>query len=147
NKAAVRGSQIDLDGKVLVEGERVLVPIGAVQPLLTQLLNVSVDFHQPSHRLFIGTASTRYAASFKSGDSPSLTLNFSQPVHPDADHAEERNGLLAIHTDRTTLIFKKEPLISDSNKQQFGDGPIQSLTFSEENGTALLTVTGNAHLN
>src|SRR5215467_3213951 len=41
NKAAVRGSQIDLDGKVLVEGERVLVPIGAVQPLLTQLLNVS----------------------------------------------------------------------------------------------------------
>ncbi len=114
-----------------------LVPLAAALPLLTRLLNMSVDFHQPSRRLFVGNACARFTASLKDGDAPSLTLNFSQPVHPDADQEE----------DRTTLIFKKEPLISDTNKQQFGDGAIQSLVFTEENGKALLTVTGNAHLN
>ncbi len=147
DKAAIRGSQFDLDGKVLVESQRVLVPLSAALPLLTRLLNVSVDFHQPSRRLFVGSASARFTASLKDGDSPSLTLNFSQPVHPDADQEEDRSGLLFTHTNRTTLIFKKEPLISDNNKQQFGDGPIQSMAFTEENGKALLTVTGNAHLN
>jgi N-acetylmuramoyl-L-alanine amidase len=137
DKAAIRGSQFDLDGKVLVENQKVLVPLAAALPLLTRLLNVSVDFHQPSRRLFVGNASARFTASLKDGDAPSLTLNFSQPVHPDADQEE----------DRTTLIFKKEPLISDTNKQQLGDGAIQSMVFTEENGKALLTVTGNAHLN
>jgi N-acetylmuramoyl-L-alanine amidase len=147
DKATIRGSQFDLDSKVLVENQKVLVPLAAALPLLTRLLNVSVDFHQPSRRLFVGNASFRFTASFKEGEAPSLILNFSQPVHPDADHQEDRSGLLFTHTNRTTLIFKKEPLISDTNKQQFGDGAIQSMAFTEENGKALLTVTGNAHLN
>lgn len=147
NKAVIRGNQIDLDGRVLVENQHVLVPMAAALPLLTQLLNVSVDFHQPSRRLFVGNATARFTVSFNPGDPPSLTLSFSQPVHPDADQEESRNGLLFTHSNRTTLIFKKEPVVADSNKQQFGDGAIQSLMFKEENGHALLTVTGNAHLN
>jgi N-acetylmuramoyl-L-alanine amidase len=74
-------------------------------------------------------------------------LNFSQPVHPDGDQEEIRNGVLFTHSNRTTLIFKKEPLISDTNTQQFGDGAIQSMAFTEENGRALLTISGNTHLN
>lgn len=147
DKAVIRGNQFNLDGKVLVENQRVLVPMAAALPLLTRLLNVSVDLHQPSRRLFVGNVSARFTASYKDGESPSLTLNFSQPVHPDGDHEEDRNGILLTHHNRTMLIFKKEPLISDTNKQQFGDGAIQSMTFAEENGRALLTVTGNANLN
>ncbi|HKR96246.1 MAG TPA: N-acetylmuramoyl-L-alanine amidase [Candidatus Angelobacter sp.] len=147
NKAVIRGNQFDLDGKVLVENQRVLVPMVAALPLLTRLLNVSVDLHQPSRRLFVGNVSAHFTASYKDGDSPSLTLNFSQPVHPDGERDEVRNGVFLTHSNRTTLIFKKEPLVSDTDKQQFGDGAIQSLAFSEENGKALLTVTGNAHLN
>ena len=147
DKAIIRGNQFDLDGKVLVEDQRVLVPMVAALPLLTRLLNVSVDLHEPSRRLFVGNVNARFTASYKDGDSPSLTLNFSQPVHPDGDRDEVRNNLLFTHSNRTILIFKKEPLVSDTDKQQFGEGAIQSLAFSEENGKAFLTVTGNAHLN
>ena len=37
--------------------------------------------------------------------------------------------------------------VGEANKQQFGDGAIQSLTYSEDNGAASLTVTGNTALN
>jgi|SRR5581483_6557564 len=137
DKAAIRGNQFDLDGKVLVENQRVLVPMVAALPLLTRMLNVSVNLHQPSRRLFVGNALAHYSAGFIPGETPSLTLNFSQPVHPEADQ----------QAGHTTLIFNKEPLVSDTGKQQFGEGAIQSLAFSEENGKASLTVTGNAHLN
>jgi N-acetylmuramoyl-L-alanine amidase len=146
DKGVIRGSQFDLDGRVLVESQRVLVPMAAALPLLTRLLNVSVDFHQPSRRLFVGNVSARFTASFKGGDAPTLTFSFSQPVNPDADHEEDRSGVLFTHSNGTTLIFKKEPVVSDTNKQQLGDGAIQSMVFTEENGRALLTVTGNAHL-
>jgi N-acetylmuramoyl-L-alanine amidase len=146
-KGVVRGSQFDLEGKVLVENQRVLLPMTAALPVLARLLNVSVDFHQPSRRLFVGNVFSHFTASFKGGDTPSLTLNFSQPVSPDGNREEDRSGVLFTHTNRTTLIFKKEPVVSDASKQQFGDGAIQSMVFTEENGRALLTVTGNAHLN
>jgi N-acetylmuramoyl-L-alanine amidase len=145
DKGMIRDSQVDLDGKVRVEERRVLVPLAAALPLLTRLLNASVDFHQPSRRIFVGNAFARFSASYSGGDSPALTLNFSQPVHPNGNH-EEDHGALFTHTNRTTLIFKTEPLVSEVNKQQFGDAAIQSLVFTEENGTASLTVTGNAHL-
>ncbi len=147
DKAVIQGSQFDLSGKVRVENQQLLVPMAATPTLLNLLLKVSVDFHQPSRRLFLGNAMARFTASFKGGDSPSLTLNFSEVVHPDADQEELRNGLLFTHSNRTTLVFKKEPLVSDTNKQQFGDGAIQSMAFTEENGRALLTVIGNTHLN
>ena len=145
DKAVIRGAEVSLDGKVLVEQQRVLVPLAAALPLLTRLLNASVDFHEPARRIFVGNALTRLSASFNRGNTPSLVLNFSQPVHPDGERSEE-HGALFTHTNRTRLIFKREPLVSEVNKQQFGDGAIQSLAFTEENGTASLTVTGNAHL-
>jgi N-acetylmuramoyl-L-alanine amidase len=136
DKALIRGHQADLSGKVLVEEGRLLVPMEAALPLLSRLLNTTVDFHQPSRRIFVGNTLTHFHAEFKNQEQPVLLLNFSQPVKPDTSHEQ----------DRTTLTFHKEPLISSANKQQFADGAIQSLTYSEENGTALLTVTGNAAL-
>jgi N-acetylmuramoyl-L-alanine amidase len=43
-------------------------------------------------------------------------------------------------------MFRKDALVSDLKTQQYGDGAIQTLSFWEENGAALLTVTGNKHL-
>jgi N-acetylmuramoyl-L-alanine amidase len=116
----------------------------AVLPLLGRLLNTMIDFHQPARRVFIGNTSTRFTADFKNGDQPSLILNFSQPVKPD-ENQEEKRGILT-HIDKTTLIFRNDALVSDLKTQQFGDGAIQSLSFSEENGAAVITVTGNKHL-
>jgi len=139
DKAIIRGHQVDLSGKVLVEEGRVLVPLDASLALLSRLLNTTVDFHRPSRRIFVGNTLVRFHAEFMNQDQPSLVLNFSQPVKPETNHAQ----------DRTTLVFRKEPLVGsagEAHKQQFGDGAIQSLTYSEDNGTALLTITGNTVL-
>jgi len=147
DKAAIRGQQADLGGKALVEDGRVMVPLAAALPLLSRLLNTAVDFHQPSRRIFVGNFFTRFTAEFKDGDAPSLILNFSQPLKRlDSSHEEDRRSLLLTHSDKTTLTFRKDPLVSDTNKQQFGAGAIQALTFTEENGTASITVTGNKPL-
>ncbi|HEY2499664.1 MAG TPA: N-acetylmuramoyl-L-alanine amidase [Candidatus Angelobacter sp.] len=143
-KAVIGGHPLDLGGRVLVEDGRVLVPLDAALPLLSQLLNTTVDFHRSSRRIFVGNTFTRYVAQLNDGDRPALVLSFSQPVKPDINR-EENDGLL-IHSDKTTLSFHKEPVVSDLTTQQFGDGAIQSLVFSEENGTASLTVTGNKSL-
>ncbi|MFI5105500.1 MAG: N-acetylmuramoyl-L-alanine amidase, partial [Terriglobales bacterium] len=145
-KAVIRGHQADLSGKVLVEAGRVLVPMDAALPLLSRLLDTAIDFHQPSRRIFVGNALTRFHAEFKNGDPPSLVLTFSQPIKRINANHEEVRGLLFNHIDRTTLTFRKDPVVSDVNQLQFGDGAIQSLIFTEENGTASITVTGNAKL-
>jgi N-acetylmuramoyl-L-alanine amidase len=136
DKASIRGHQVDLGGKVLVEEGRILVPMDAALPLLSRLLNTTVDFHQPARRIFVGNTLTRFHAEFKNQDQPALVLNFTQSVRPDTNREQ----------DRTTLIFHKEPLTSTVNQQQFGDGAFQSLNYSEENGAAQLTITGNTAL-
>jgi N-acetylmuramoyl-L-alanine amidase len=136
DKAIIRGHQADLSGKVLAEEGRILVPMEAALPLLSRLLNTTVDFHQPARRIFVGNTITHIHTDFKNQDPPSLVLSFNQPVKPETSHDQ----------DRTTLVFHKEPLTSEVSRQQFGDGAIQSLAYSEENGTAILTITGNAPL-
>jgi N-acetylmuramoyl-L-alanine amidase len=146
DKAGLRGGQVDLGGTVLADDGRLLVPLDAAMPLLSRMLNVAIDFHQPSRRIFVGNTFMRFTADFKDGETPSLILNFTQPVKRlDTSHEEDRGGLFT-HTDKTTLTFRKDPLVSEINKQQFGDGAIQSLSFTEENGAATITVTGNAKL-
>ena len=136
DKASIRGHQVDLGGKVLAEEGRILVPVDAALPLLSRLLNTTVDFHQPARRIFVGNTLTRFHAELKNQDQTALVLNFTQPVKPETNREQ----------DRTILIFRKEPLISAVKQQQFGDGAIQSLNYSEENGAAQLTITGNTAL-
>lgn len=135
-KATINGHQADMGGKALVEEGRVLVPLDAALPLLSRLLNTTVDFHRPARRIFVGNGFTHFYAQFKNQDRPSLVLNFSQPVKPEISHDQ----------DRTTLVFRREPVVSEANRQRFGDGAIQSLIYREDNGVASLVITGNAAL-
>jgi N-acetylmuramoyl-L-alanine amidase len=144
-KATIHNEQpIDVGGKVLAENGHAMVPMDAALALLGRLLHTTIDFHQPARRLFVGNTFTRFTAEYKNGDQPSLVLNFSQPVKANGNH-DEKAGILT-KTNTTTLVFPKDPVVSDLKTQQYGDGAIQSLSFSEENGTALLTVTGNKQL-
>jgi len=146
DKAVINKQAVDLGGKVLLENGRFMVPMDAMLPVLGRLLNTTIDFHQPARRLFIGNPFTRFTPEYKNGDQPSLLLNFSQPVTQlDVNHDEHR-GALFTRSNKTTLTFRKDPLVSDLKTQQFSDGAIQSLAFSEENGAAVITVTGNKHL-
>src|SRR5438270_6990963 len=144
DKATINKQVVELGGRVLVENGRFMMPMDAVLPLLGRLLNTTIDFHQPARRVFVGNAFTRFTAEYKNGDQPSLVLNFSQPVKANRNY-EEKRGVLT-HTDTTILTFNKDPVVSDLKTQQYGDGAIQSLSFSEENGTARVTVTGNKPL-
>ena len=146
DKGTINKQLVDLGGNALVENGRFMVPMDALLPLLGRLLNTTIDFHQPARRLFIGNVSTRFTADFKNGNEPSLILNVSQPVTRVDTSQDEDHGALFTHTNRTTLTFRKDPVISVIKTQQFGDGAIQSLAFSEENGAAVITVTGNKHL-
>jgi N-acetylmuramoyl-L-alanine amidase len=144
DRGTIDKQAVDLGGKVLLENGRLAMPMDAVLPLLGRLLNTTIDFHQSARRLFVGNTFTQFTTEYKNGDQPSLVLNFSQPVKASRNH-EEKRGVLT-HTDITTLTFSKDPVVSQLKTQQYGDGAIQSLSFSEENGTALVSVTGNKPL-
>ncbi len=144
DKGTINKQAVDLGGKALLENGRFMVPMDAVLPLLGRLLNTTVDFHQTARRVFVGDTFTRFTVGFKNGDQPALILTFSQPVRASRSHQEKR-GVLT-HPDTTTLTFTKDPVVSELKTQQYGDGAIQSLSFSEENGTAFVTVSGNKPL-
>ena len=134
--AKIRGSTVDLSGGVLVENSRVLVPLNASFSILSSLLHKNVDFHPAGRRIFIDNAGIRLTTELKKGDRSSLVLNFSQPVNP------------SIHQEgnKSRLVFKREPLISDLVNQPFEGKTIRALNFSEDNGMAALTITGDTPL-
>lgn len=134
--AKIRGKTVDLSGGVLVENKRVLVPLNASFSILSSLLHKTIDFHLAGRRIFIDSAGIRFTTELKKTDRSSLILNFSQAVNP------------SIHQEgnKSRLVFKREPLISDLINQPFDDKVIRSLGFSEENGVAALTIIGDAPL-
>jgi len=135
--AKIRGSTVDLGGLVLAENNRILVPLNSSFSVLSSLLHKNVDFHPAGRRVFIDNAGLRFTSELKKAERSSLVLIFSQPVNPSVH--QEGN--------KSRLVFRREPLLSDLVNQPFDDKTIRSLNFSEENGTASLTVTGDAPLN
>src|SRR5205823_9810422 len=137
DSARIRGSIVDLGGGVLAENNRLLIPLNASFSILSSLLHKNVDFHPAGRRIFIDNAGIRFTSELKKAERSSLVLNFSQPVNP------------SIHQEgnKSRLVFKREPLISDMINQPFDDKTIRSLTFSEENGLAAMTITGDAPIN
>src|SRR5437016_3753133 len=137
DSARIRGSIVDLGGGVLAENNRLLIPLNASFSILSSLLHKNVDFHPAGRRIFIDNAGIRFTSELKKAERSSLVLNFSQPVNP------------SIHQEgnKSRLVFKREALISDLANQPFDDKTIRSLNFSEENGMAAVTITGDAPLN
>ena len=113
DKGTINKQGIDLGGNVLLENGRFMVPIDAVLPLLGRLLNTTIDYHQAARRVFIGNTFTRFTTEYKNGDVPSLVLNFSQPVTRLDTNRDEDRGALFTHTNKTTLMFRKNLLVSD----------------------------------
>src|SRR5579872_94430 len=128
----IGGKSVDLGSKVLVYSKRVLVPLRGSFALLNALLKVPVEVHPGGRRIFIDNAATRFMAELKKGDRSSLLLNFDRPVNPTVTREDNK----------IQLTFRREPLISDLTSQPWDDKTIHSLNFSEDNGTAFLTIAG-----
>ena len=132
DRAKVRGKQIDLNGKATAENNLLMVPLTSSFPILSALLRKPVELHLGARRLFVDDAATHFTAELKKSEQSSLLLNFDHPVSPTV--IQEENKI--------KLTFKREPLVSDLIHQPWDDKTIHSMSFSEDNGIASLTVDG-----
>ena len=135
--AKIRGKSVSLGGKTLIENEKVLIPLGASFSVVSALLKVQVELHPDGRRLFVDNTVTHFTAELQKSDRPLLLLNFDHPVSPVVSQDEGK----------VRLTFKREPVISDIRTQPWEDKNIQSLVFSEDNGAAILTISGATGLN
>ena len=134
SRARVQDREIDLGGKFLMENKRGLVPLGCLSSLLPRILGGPVSLHEVSDRLFIGNVATHFTASLSGDDPPKLVFRFSAPVNP----------MIATEPGTVRMTFLREPLVGPASPTlTFGSKVISSATYSETNGSAVVTVNAS----
>ena len=137
NKARIRGHDVDLDGRFLIENKRGLVPVESLVTLLPQFLGIPVVLHVNSRRLFISQNGTTYTAEMSKSPPPRLVLNFSAPVNP----------TIGTEPGKLRMVFLRDPVVpSGQETVTYSDKQITSSTFLETNCAAELTVNANVPL-
>lgn len=133
-RVRVQDRDADLGGKFLMDNGRGLVPVSSLPSLLPRFLGGPATLHEESDRLFIGSVATHFTASLSSVNPPRLVLHFSAPVNPTV--ATEPGSL--------RMTFSREPLVSPASPTlTFGSKAIPSANYSENNGSAVLTVNAS----
>src|ERR1700730_16597660 len=134
-RARIQGRDADLGGKFLQENNRGLVPVGSLSSLLPRFLGGPATLHEDSSRLFIGSVATHFTASLSADNPPRLIFHFTAPVNPTV--STEPGAL--------RLTFGREPVVAPASPTlTFGSKTIPSATYSESNGTAIITVNSTA---
>lgn len=129
--ARVQGRDAELGGKFLIENKRGLVPVGSLSSLLPRILGGPVSLHEVSDRLLIGSVATHFTASLSGDNPPKLVFHFTAPVNP----------TIATEAGVLRLSFSREPLVGPASPTlTFGSKVIPSATYSESNGSAIVTV-------
>ena len=134
-RARVQNHDVDLGGNFAIENSRGLVPLGSLTSLLPRILGGPVSLHEVAHRLFIGSVATHFTASLAGDNPPRLVFRFSAPVNPSI--ATEQ-GFLRMTFSRDPIVGPAAPTLT------FGNKIIPSATYSESNGSALVTVSATA---
>jgi len=130
-RARVLDREADLGGKFLMDNRRGLVPVSSLASLLPRFLGGPVTLHEESNRLFIGSVATHFTASLSSDNPPRLVVHFSAPVNPTV--ATEPGAL--------RMTFSREPVVAPASPTlTFGSKAMPSANYSENNGSAVLTV-------
>lgn len=134
-RARVQDRETDLGGKFLIENQRGLVPVVSLASLLPRILGGPVSLHEVANRLFIGSVAIHFTASLAGDNPPRLVFHFSAPVNPSI--ANEGGTL--------RMSFSREPLVGPASPTlTFGNQTIPSATYSENNGSATVTVRATA---
>ncbi|HET9305369.1 MAG TPA: N-acetylmuramoyl-L-alanine amidase [Candidatus Sulfotelmatobacter sp.] len=130
-RARVQDRDTDLGGKFLMENKRGLVPVGSLSSLLPRFLGGPVSLHEDSNRLFIGSAATHFTAALAGDNPPKLVFHFTSPVNPS----------IATEPGSLRMTFSREPLVGPASPTlTFGSKAIPSASYSEGNGSAVVTV-------
>jgi N-acetylmuramoyl-L-alanine amidase len=135
-KVRLRGKDLELTTKFLIENGRGLLPLRSLTAVLRPLLG-TVEFHEAGRRLFLGGAVVTFAGDLMKTPASRLVLSFSAPVNP---HIATEPGKLR-------MVFTREPLMPPRAASiKFEDTTITSASFGEHNGAAEVTITGTAPL-
>ena len=134
-RARVQNHDVELGGKFLIENARGLVPIGSLASLLPRILGGPVSLHEVADRLFVGSVATHFTASLAGDNPPRLVFHFTAPVNPN----------IATEPGFLRMTFYREPLVGPASPTlTFGNKTIPSATYSESNGSAIVTVSATA---
>ncbi len=134
-RARVQNHDLELGGKFLIENSRGLVPIGSLASLLPRILGGPVSLHEVADRLFIGNVAIHFTASLAGDNPPRLVFHFSAPVNP------------SIASDAMTLrmTFSRDSVVGPASPTlTFGNKTIPSATYTEGNGSAVVTVSATS---
>ena len=131
-RARVQGKDADLGARFFVENNRGLVPVSSLSSLLPRFLGGPATLHEDSSRLFIGSVATHFTASLAAANPPRLVFNFTAPVNPS----------ISTEPGSLRMTFSREPLVAPASPTlTFGSKAIPSASYSETNGTAVVTVS------
>jgi len=127
----IQGRDAELPGKFVLETGRGFVPVSALSTMLPRFLGGPVTLREESGRLFVGSVATHFTASLAGDNPPRLVFNFTAPVNPTVSTVP---GSLR-------MIFTHEPVVAPAAPTlTFGSKTIPSATYSEGNGSAIISV-------
>ncbi len=134
--ARVGSRNVELAWRFRLEGDRGMIPVRSLPPLLARIFDMQIEFHEPGRRLLIGNSGVHYSAELKRAPTR-LVFSFSAPVSPSI--ATEPGGL--------HMVFTRDALVSANGPpQMLDDHNITAIRFSETNGAAELSVAANTAL-
>ena len=121
----------------MIENSRGMVPVNSLSSLLPRFLGTSVNFHESARRLFIGDVVTHVNAQIDATNPARLVLNFSAPVNP----------TVSTEPGKLRMVFTRDPLVPPGSQSlSFDNKTITQASYTENNGTAELTISGTAPL-
>jgi N-acetylmuramoyl-L-alanine amidase len=136
-RGRVGGRTVELTNPFLVENGRGMVPLASLAMVMPRFLSGPVNFHESSRRLFIGNIATQFTVDLVKTTPPRLVLNFSTPVNP----------TISTEPGHLRMSFQRDAVVSTGAREwKFEDRGISGVTFAENNGSAELTVSGQAAL-
>jgi N-acetylmuramoyl-L-alanine amidase len=136
-RARIQGRDADLGAKFVVENKRGLVLVSSLPAVLPRFLGGPVNLHEDAGRLFIGSVATHFTASLSSQSPTRLVFNFTAPVNP----------MIATEPGKLRMTFSREPVVAPASPTlTFGSKVIPSASYSEGNGTAVVTVNSSIPL-
>ncbi|HEV2112907.1 MAG TPA: N-acetylmuramoyl-L-alanine amidase, partial [Terriglobales bacterium] len=111
------------------------VTVQSLVELLPHFLNQRADYHDLSHRVFIGNGGTRFAVELQRTPA-ALLLIFSEAVSPQ----------ISVEGGKMRLVFNHDGVIPPAESWRFNDSLITSAAFEEKPSGPELTVTATEPL-
>ena len=132
----LKGDKVKLPSNFILQSGRGYVPLPAVSDLLSGSLSTQVRLNPSARRLFIGNIGERFTLDLRKGTPSKLFVSFDSPVNP----------TIATEPGHIRFTFRREPVISSTDREAYSDPLITGASFSEHDGLAELDITGTSSL-